>query len=78
MPRTRKKLPRIMVHGVGRVQVSRLPKRIPKTIKLGRVVVPVDKQAFLVTWALAHQTKADAQKRELQFMKEIHGAKLKR
>lgn len=73
MPRMRKKLPRINVHGVGKVEVTRLPKRIPKTIKLGRVVVPVDKQAYLVTWALAHQTAADAAKRKLQFEKELHG-----
>lgn len=75
MPRRKSKLPKIKVRGVGMVEVTRLPKRVPKTITIFGKEEPVKKQDYLEVWALAHQTKADQKMRDKKFREDIHKGK---
>ena len=62
----RVRLPSIHVRGVGRVRVSRLPTKIPKTV-FGK---PIKKRDYLVAWALSHQPDMMDKKKFRQFLKE--------
>lgn len=39
------------------IEVDRKPKRIPKTITVGGVRMPVDRDMFMLLWAIDHATK---------------------
>jgi len=70
--KVRGKLPKIWVSGVGWIEVSRLPARIPKVwTVVGGVKKPVTKPQYLQYWAHTHQTAADAKKRKASFIKEM-------
>lgn len=58
MPK-RRRLPKMRVKGVGLIEVTRLPKRIPPTVRLGNMDFPVDKENFIVVWAMQHMSKAE-------------------
>ena len=57
---------KIYVRGSGNVQVTRMPKRIPKMVMVAEVMVsgrmvsgkakPITKQNYLEAWALSHRT----------------------
>lgn len=50
------------VRGVGKVRVTRKPKRIPKTIKLGNKKFKVSKSMYNAVWASEHQIKPKRRK----------------
>jgi len=52
-----KKYPRMKAMDAGFVEVYRLPKRIPKTVKIGRRSVPVNLEIYKVLWAGKYATK---------------------
>lgn len=60
----RRKLPkRMRIGGVGLVEVTRLPKSMPHTVRIGNVDFPVDKENFRAVWAMQHMTKAERKRR---------------
>jgi hypothetical protein len=62
----RVRLPSVHVRGVGRVRVTRLPTKIPKTV-FGK---PIKKRDYLAAWALSHQPDMMDKNKFSQFLKE--------
>lgn len=54
---SRKSFPRMKVGDLGYVEVYRLPKVIPKSIKVGGMKFPVDRANYRLIWASIHATK---------------------
>jgi hypothetical protein len=56
------KHPTIEVKGMGEIEVDKLPRRVPKTVRLFGRKYPVDEEKFRLVWAINHATQ-DARNR---------------
>lgn len=52
-------MPFMTIRGAGKVKVTKRPKRIPKTVKIGNRKLKVDKSTFKTIWASNHLAKGE-------------------
>ena len=55
-------MPYMYIKGVGKVEVDKLPEKIPKTVTIAGKKFPVDEEMYKLVWAVEHATPRERER----------------